>query len=303
MQVFESIRKTEYNSCVALGFFDGVHTGHKEVLKTCLSNATGNTKSVVLTFNENPASFTTGVEKPLLTTNEQKLGYFEKLGIDTVFCINFAEIMNLSAEQFVREILVDMLCAKTVVTGFNYHFGKGGTADADDLKNLLEKYGINAIKCPPVMYNDTVISSSRIRECISNGEIEDANKMLSYNFSINTAITSGNHIGTKINSPTINQVLNNKIVTPKFGVYATKVTVNGNEYFGATNIGTHPTVGQCTPVCETHLLDFESGDLHNEKISTELLSFLRPEQKFDTIDMLKAQIEKDKKAILSYFNK
>ena len=157
--------------------------------------------------------------------------------------------------------------------------------------------------CVPVTYKGEAVSSTRIRECIQNGEIEDANAMLGYEFAVSGEIKSGNHIGTKISSPTINQPLNPEVITPKFGVYATKVTIDCKTYIGATNIGVHPTVGECSPVCETHLLDFSGGNLYSLDATTRLIHFIRPEQNFSSLSDLKDQIEKDKLQILSYLQK
>ena len=301
MLLFDTIKKTEYCTSVALGFFDGVHKGHRDVIKKAKAFSSPTCPVAVLTFKNSPALTFTGKEKPLLTTNEQKFELFESLGMDIVFCIDFDDVKDMTAQQFVSEVLYKQLNAKFVTTGFNYHFGKGGTSDADDMLSLCKELGIQANKCDPVMYENAPVSSTRIRECISAGEIESANEMLCYDFAVREQIVGGNHIGRKLDSPTINQHLTGGIVTPKFGVYATKVTVDGNTYIGATNIGTHPTVGGDTPVCETHLLDFESGDLYGKIAHTKLLKFIRPEQKFDSIAELKAQIDKDKQQILNYF--
>ncbi len=303
MQIFDTIRKTEYDTVVALGFFDGVHTGHQKVISTCVESADSSTRSVVFTFKESPLSVLSKTKKPLLTNNEQKFGLVEKLGVDEVFCVDFESVMNLSAQDFVKDILCDKLHAKCVVTGFNYHFSKGGAADADDMIRLCAQHGIKAIKCDPVIVDNAPVSSTRIRECISNGDIENANKMLGYDFLIDTHVRSGNHIGTKINSPTINQRLHDNVIVPEFGVYASKVEINGHTYIGATNIGTHPTVGECDAVCETHLIDFCGGDLYDKKAHTKLMKFIRHEQKFDDISQLVSQIEKDIKEIENYFKK
>lgn len=303
MQVISHLEKTEYNTSVALGFFDGVHRGHQEVIASAVSKAGSDCKSAVLTFSKSPYSALTKTHKPLLTTNEEKFKFFEELGVDIVYCIDFNQIKDMSAQEFVNNILHDKLNAKYVTTGFNYHFSKGGSASADDLRELCLQHSISVHKCPAVIYNDAPISSTRIRECIANGNIEDANQMLGYEFSVNAKIISGNHIGAKLDSPTINQQLNSALVTPRFGVYATCVTIDDKTYSGATNIGTHPTVGGNTPVCETHLLNFKDGDLYNKRAQTKLLNFIRPEKKFSSIDELKAQIERDKIAILEYFSK
>lgn len=300
MQIFDTLVKTEYETVVALGFFDGVHIGHKAVLDACVERTEPAQKSVVFTFKSSPHNLMSENKKPMLTTNEQKFGLFEKYGVDDVYCVDFMSVMELSKEEFVSKILVDTLNAKAVVTGYNYHFGKGGKGTADDLARLCSDYGVEVIVCDPVVYNGDTVSSTRIRGCIADGEIESANEMLNYSFSVETVVGSGNHIGTKISTPTINQKLTDGVIVPKFGVYASKVTVDDNVYIGATNIGVHPTVGECAPVCETHLLD-STLDLYDKKVKTELLKFIRPEQKFESVDELKFQIAYDIKTIKDYF--
>lgn len=303
MQIFDTLKKTEYKTSVALGFFDGVHLGHRDVIKTAVQNASENYKSVVLTFKESPSATLNKGFKPMLNTNDEKFVLFESLGVDVVFCIDFEEIRNLSADDFVKVVLRDTLNAEFASVGFNYHFGKGGSATADDLVAMCRELSIKSQMCTPVTYKGESVSSTRIRECIMSGNIEDANAMLGYNFAVSGEITSGNQIGTKISSPTINQPLNPLHITPKFGVYASKVTVGGRTYIGATNIGVHPTVGECSPVCETHLLDFCGGDLYSLNATTELTHFIRPEQKFSSLAELMAQIEKDKTQILKLLQK
>lgn len=303
MQIFNTLKQTEYYTSVALGFFDGVHLGHQDVIKTAVNASSDVCKATVLTFNNSPSYILSGNKKPLLTTDEEKFKLFEKLGVEYVYCIDFNEVCSMTAEDFVREVLYDTLNAKFVIAGFNYHFGKGGNADADDLISMCHSLKMDACKRTPVKYKDEPISSTRIRECISNGEIETANAMLSYNFSITSKVTSGNHIGTTLSTPTINQPLKSEIVTPKFGVYASKVTVDDKVYLGATNIGTHPTVGKTEPLCETHLLNFDPGDLYGKNVKTELLHFIRPEKKFDSLDELKNQIQRDKDDILTILTK
>lgn len=303
MLIFDTIQKTEYPLSVALGFFDGVHNGHKEIITKCVEHATNGSKSAVLTFKDSPQSVLKTISKPLLTTTTQKLSLFERLGVDVVYCVDFADIMNLSAEEFVKDILCDNLNAKTVVTGFNYHFGKGGESGADDMVDLCNKYQIDAIKCEPVLYKDAPVSSTRIRECIKHGDIEDANAMLGYEFAIASQIISGNHIGTKLKCPTLNQPLSSDIVIPTFGVYASTVTIDEKTYIGATNIGTHPTIKKTdAPVCETHILNY-NGDLYGKSAHTKLHKFIRNEREFDSLDMLKAQITKDKEKIKQFFTK
>ncbi len=303
MQIFDTLKKTEYKTAVALGFFDGVHLGHQDVIKTAIENSAEHCKSAVLTFKASPSATLGKANKPMLNTNKEKFALFERLGVDFVYCIDFEEIRHLSAEGFVKVVLCDALNAEFASVGFNYHFGQGGSATADDLAAICNELSIRTQMRQPVNYKNEAVSSTRIRECIANGKITDANAMLGYDFAISGAITSGNQIGTKISAPTINQPLNPNLITPKFGVYATKVTVAGKTYIGATNIGVHPTVGTCSPVCETHLLDFSGGDLYSLNATTQLVHFIRPEQKFTSLSELQSQIEKDKSQILNLLQK
>lgn len=303
MHIFDTIQKTEYPLSVALGFFDGVHKGHREIIANCIKHANDGVKSAVLTFKNSPQSVLTTVRKPLLTTTEQKLSLFENLGVDIVYCVDFADVMNLSAESFVKDILCDTLNAQTVVTGFSYHFGKGGKNTADDMQSLCQRYNINAVICDPVMYLNEPVSSTRIRKCIASGDIENANAMLQYEFAITSPVISGNHIGTTLHCPTLNQPLTQDIIVPCFGVYASTVTINSKTYIGATNIGIHPTVKQSAcAVCETHILNY-SGNLYDKTAHTKLHKFIREERKFDSLESLKSQIDKDKEQIIRFFNK
>lgn len=303
MQIFDSIKKTEYRTSLALGFFDGVHLGHADVIKKAVETSSDTVKSAVLTFSKSPSATLFNEKKELLTTNEEKFRLFEMLGIDVVFCIDFCDIKDMTAQEFVEDILCDKLNASFISTGYNYHFGKGGSAGVQELKNLCERLSITVHSSAPVLYNNEAISSTRIRECIKNGDMKSANEMLGYNYNIKGDVVEGNHIGTKISTPTINLPLDDSCITPRFGVYASKVIVDGHTFFGATNIGTHPTVGGDEVLCETHLLDFSGDDLYSKNVRIEPLLFIRDEKKFGSIDELKVQIEKDKEDILNFFKK
>ncbi len=303
MQVFNTIKKTEYRLSLALGFFDGVHLGHTEVIRKAVENSSDNVKSAVLTFKNSPFTALTGEKKELLTSNDEKFQLFEMLGIDYVFCIDFSDIKDLSAQEFVKDILCDKLQALYISTGYNYHFGKGGSADAKELRKLCQDLSVTTFTSEPVMYENEAISSTRIRECIKNGDMKSANAMLSYNFSIKGSVVKGNHIGTKISTPTINLPLDSIRIAPRFGVYASRVLIDDKVYIGATNIGTHPTVGGDEVLCETHLLNFEDTDLYSKNVEVQPLHFIRDERKFSSIDELKSQIEKDKEEILNFFKK
>lgn len=302
MQIFESLKKTEYRTSVALGFFDGVHNGHKEVINTAVSKKKDDVKSAVLTFKDSPQFALTGIKKPLLLTNEDKLKLFEECGVDIVYCIDFNDIKNMSANEFV-DTLCETLNAASVTTGFNYHFGKGGKSDATELKDLCDIKGIECYTCPAVTHKGENISSTKIREYIINGNIEKANEMLGYNFSLKGTVMKGNHIGTKLETPTINLPISDSLIIPHFGVYASIVKLDDSSYFGATNIGTHPTVGGHKVLCETHLLNYDGADLYDKNVIVELVHFVREEKKFNSLDELKKQIDSDKNYIQTYLEK
>lgn len=304
MRVFNSTKEYEetgLSSCVALGFFDGLHEGHKEVIKSTVKEK-DELSSVVLTFEKSPAAVLKNCEQELLLTNTKKAEMLEKMCVNSTIFVDFSSIMNMSAEQFVDEILDKELKAEKVFCGFNYHFGKSGKADTNTLKKLCEKRGIEVMVAKPVLFEDEAISSTRIRNAIKSGEIKKANAMLGYNFSITGVVEKGNEIGHTLSSPTVNIELEKGIIVPKFGVYKTKVTVEDFTYIGATNIGVHPTVGECSPICETYLFDFENKDIYGEKITVELLDFIREEKKFDSKEELKIQIEEDKELIFTMNN-
>lgn len=295
MQVFYGLNefiKTKYSTSVALGFFDGVHLGHQQVIQSCVSNSE-NLKSVVFTFTTPPAkSF--NVDTKLLTSNDKKIHLINNLGVDFLIFEDFQFIKDLSPQDFVKKILVDKLHAKKVYTGFNYHFGKGGTSNTKTLHSLCDTNNISSYIIDPIKLDDEIISSTTIRELISNGEIEKANKYLGYTFSIDGIVTKGAGNGKSFNTPTINIPIENNIIIPRLGVYKSYITLNDIEYVAATNIGIHPTIGNITsPLCESFLLNYNGEDIYNKKISAKLISFIRDEKKFNTIEELKSAIKND----------
>ncbi|MDR2559762.1 MAG: bifunctional riboflavin kinase/FAD synthetase [Oscillospiraceae bacterium] len=270
--------------CAALGYFDGVHSGHRAVLE-----ATVNTEyePAVFTFNNRPSgNITTGETK-------QKLMY--NLGIKRIFSYDFAEIKNFSPVEFVSKILVQELGAKIVCCGYDFRFGKGAKADTDELSKLCEKHGIAAVIVPPVKSDGATVSSSAIRELIADGDIETANKFLGYELFYELEVVGGNKLGRTISFPTINQNMPPECVSPKFGVYESRVFINGNRCKSITNIGVRPTAGENENITiETHIIGYD-GDLYGETIKVSLQKFIRPEKKFNSFTELSKQIKEDLK--------
>lgn len=179
MKIYKSLQKQTLPLCVALGYFDGVHKGHRKVISQTLKFKSLGLTPSVLTFNESPRATLLGISENKITDNETKQNIIENMGIEILYMVDFKEVCNLSAEEFVKSILKDTLNVECAVCGFNYHFGKNGTADAITLKMLCSNYGIKTKVVRPVLYKRQPISSTRIREALQNNEKDDANKMLS----------------------------------------------------------------------------------------------------------------------------
>ena len=289
----EQYRPSENGASVALGFFDGVHLGHRAVIGGCV-DACGTLTSVVLTFRESPARTLGKEAPPLLSSNERKAELIGAIGADELIFADFAAVRDMSPAEFVRSILHDKLNVKRVVCGFNYRFGKGGAGDTAALKTLCGGLGIEVCVTQPVYCGGEQVSSSLIRERIAAGEIDRANEMLGYPYAIEGDIGSGNHIGTVMGFPTVNIPIGEGLTVPRYGVYASRITIDGVMYAGATDIGVHPTVGENEkPLCETFLLDFKGGDLYGKKAVCELIDFIRPEMCFKSEQELTAQIARD----------
>lgn len=295
MQIFNSIDeylKTEYESSVALGFFDGVHKGHQKVISSCVLEKES-LKSVVLTFKKSPVSYFKD-DTIILQTNEDKIKKLEELKVDCVIFEDFQNLKSVLKEDFVNIYLKDKLKAKKVYCGENYHFGKGADGNTKSLQHLCNEIGIESHVVSPILYNDEFISSTRIKNAILLGKIEQANEMLGYNYCIKGKVEEGKHNGKTLGFPTINLPLCEFTITPKFGVYKTKVLIDDKEYVGATNIGVHPTISQVLPVCETFILNYQNpDDLYEKFVKVELLSFIREEKKFSNIVELINQVNKD----------
>lgn len=292
---------SEYNApengtSVALGFFDGVHMGHRAVIEAA---AETQLPCVVLTFGENPLRMLGKDCPPTLTDNPRKAQLMTAAGADDVIFAEFLQLKDMSPEDFVKNILVGKLNAKRVVCGFNYRFGSRGAGDTDMLTNLCAEYDIDVIVCDPVSVGAEQVSSSRIRELIASGDIRGANTMLGYRYSISGDIGGGNRIGSVLGFPTVNIPIGDDTAIPRMGVYASILTVDGEQYRGATNIGVHPTVGASdSPICETFIIDFHGGDLYGSRAVCELCEFIRGERKFSSREELTAQIKLDCERIM-----
>ena len=303
MIIYDTITELHTPTAVALGHFDGVHKGHQLVIGNAVKcKGQNNLTPVVFTFQQNPASIVKNKKIPYLMLREDKNSFMEKLGVEILFDIDFHTAKGILPEEFVREILYKKLKASRVYCGFNYHFGNGGTANSENLRDLCSKYNIEVVALPPAMYNDEPISSTRIRHYLKQGRVSDVTKMLGREYSYELTVCKGNQLGRRMGTPTFNQIIPDGMILPRFGVYVTAVTnAEGKKVCGVTNIGIKPTIGADAPLAETWLPNYSCGELYGKKVRFEILDFIRGEKKFGSIYELKASILSDGQKALKIF--
>jgi len=284
--------KKAKGTAVALGYFDGIHMGHQAVLNKALEMAEEKGLTpVVMLFDIHPRKLLTGKVPPILLSEERKRGLLKEMGFE-VFEFGFREAMNYSPEQFEEKILLGQLNAKVVVCGYDYHYGKGGKGSPETLKNELTPKNIEVYSLSPVYLGEEAVSSTKIRHLINDGEIERANYMLGDYFTYDFTVEKGDGIGHKLGFPTINQFFPEDFIIPKYGVYASRVKIDGRLYASVTNIGTRPTVSGENMRSETCIFDFD-GDLYGRRVEVSLMKFLREEKKFPSLSELKEAVSKD----------
>lgn len=281
---------------VTIGTFDGVHLGHKAILKRLVETAKKeNLDSVVLTFFPHPRMvLQQNAAIKLINTIDERTELLEKTGLDNLVIHPFTHAFSrLTALQYVRDILVNRLKAKKIIIGYDHRFGRNRNANIDDLKEFGKTYDFEVIEISAKELDDVAISSTKIRKALDAGDIETANNYLGYNFMISGEVVRGKAIGRTINYPTANLKLTGKYkLVPKNGVYIVQLNIKNKNYFGITSIGTNPTVGGIAKTIETHILDFNE-DLYGTQITIEFIKFIRDEAYFDSIEKLRLEIVKD----------
>ncbi len=280
-------------SVIALGNFDGVHRGHIELIKKAIEDAKKlNIKSSLLLFNEHTDNLVKVGKKEIITTNKTKFEILENLGVDIIYLINFTkEFMAYSPIMFLKDFLAYNLKIRGVVVGYDYTYGYKKSGNVDFLNKNKELFkSIHVIE--QVSYEGEKISSSRIRSLIEEGKVKEANNLLSRPYKLIGRIIHAKGLGKKMGYPTANLELVDNFVIPKYGVYDTDIIINGKKFKASTNIGTNPTVEHDGIKIEAHILDFDE-DIYGEIVELELLEFVRPELKFDSIEELFEQIAKD----------
>lgn len=293
---------TKKRTAVALGYFDGIHKGHRAVLEKTLSVARekGLTPAV-LVFDEHPRKVLNGAVPPMLTDEKMKSRLLIEMGFE-LFDFNFRESMNLSPEEFADEIICGTLSAGAVVCGYDYRYGKKGEGNAETLRRDLEAKGVEVYSLEGIKQQEDIISASKIRQLIAEGNVKRANEMLGRVFSYDRIVERGDALGRKLGFPTINQSFPEDFILPKYGVYASVTSLGGKSYPSVTNIGIRPTVGGSKVRSETCILGF-SGDLYGKNAEVGLLEFLRGEKKFSSLEELSAAVKKDMEKARLVYNK
>ncbi|MBE6734842.1 MAG: bifunctional riboflavin kinase/FAD synthetase [Ruminococcaceae bacterium] len=288
MKIYNYPCKLNTATAVALGRFDGVHTAHAQVIRCASQMKQKGLAPTVFTFCDNPNK----QNSQLLTTEEEKQSLIAQNGIEIMVNAAFLSVRNLSAEEFVSIVLKESLGARAVFCGYNYRFGKGASADAETLKVLCEKAGIEVTCVDEYTKEDTPVSSTRIRALLKEGNVRETAKLLGRPYSMEGTVIHGNAIGRTIDTPTLNISVSKEKLLPHFGVYACYAYVDGKKHKAVTNIGMKPTVGSDVPTIEAFLLNAK-GDFYNKQVKLELIDFIRPEQKFDSLTDLKTAINLD----------
>lgn len=288
------------NLSIALGFFDGVHLAHQKLIKKAVDFAnTNKTKSAVITLKQQPYCFLNHIEPKYILSRYDSYKIIEDLGTDFLIELDFNDVSGMTSDEYLENVLVKKFSPVAIFTGFNHHFGLNRLGDCEFLKKYQNKYGYKFFALPSQNLEGELISSSAIRRFLEQGKIENANSMLGREFYINGTVIEGNKIGRTINFPTANMNYPNDIVEIPHGAYAVNIHLQDNRILkGISNFGTKPTVND-TPVktLETHILCGFDENIYGQKITVYFKKFIRKEQKFNNIEELKNQIEKDIKSI------
>ncbi len=295
---FKTINKDK-KSVITVGTFDGIHLAHKKIISTLVDIAKQkNRQSIVFTFKNHPRSFFSDFMPRLLTTNEQKAEILDKLNVDLLFLQTFDKnFASLSAENFIKDILIDKLNMETLIIGDDHRLGRGREGSYEHLLQLGEKYFFDVIRINSVYIDNQRVSSTNIRKFIIDGELTKANKMLGYNYFFDGIVEKGKKIGSKLGFPTANIRLNPDKLLPAIGVYAVFCIIDGKKFPAMANIGFRPTVAYSKKITlEVHIINF-FDDIYGKFLRIEFVEKIRDEMKFDSRNELITQLKKDKQKV------
>lgn len=305
MKIVHSISSfvAEKPTVVTIGTFDGVHLGHQKIIAQITTAAQEkDCDSLVLTFFPHPRMvLQEGTEMKQLNTIDEKTALLEQLGVDHLVIHPFDKAFSrMTAEEFVKEVLVDTFRLKKIIIGYDHRFGRNRTADINDLIAFGDTYGFEVAQISAEELNDVSISSTKIRTALNEGNIELANNYLGYPYAITGKVVKGQQLGRTIGYPTANILVKEDYkLIPQNGVYVVQSVLNGQTVFGMMNIGNRPTVNGTSQTIEVHFLDFDQ-DLYDQTIPVSILKRLRNEQKFPSLDALKTQLLSDQNETIAF---
>ena len=307
MKIFHSINdfSSTKKTIITLGTFDGVHIGHKKILERVIQN-TENEKyeSLVLTFFPHPRMvLQEDCDIELLNTIDEKINLLEEIGLQNLVIHPFDEMFSrLTAEEFVKTVLVDRFDIHKIIIGHDHRFGRNRTANIDDLIAYGEQYNFEVEQISVQEINEISVSSTKIRQALIEGKMTLANDYLGYEYFLTGIVVQGKQLGRTIDFPTANiEIKENYKLIPQNGVYIVKSIIVDKVIFGMMNIGFNPTVNGENRSIEVHYFDF-NADLYHQNVRVSILKRIRSEQKFSSVSALKTQLETDKKEALSYLN-
>ncbi len=306
LKIYQSLNefKPSRKTIVTLGTFDGVHLGHNVILdKICKTAKQENLESVLLTFFPHPRLIVSNdSEIKMLNTMAEKAILLEQKGIQNFIIHPFDKLFSeLSPREFVEQVLIKQLNIQKIIIGYDHKFGKNRAADFNDLIAFGKEFGFEVEEISAKQINEVSVSSTKIRNSLLEGNISLANAYLGYSYMLSGIVVKGNQLGRTIGFPTANiEISENYKLIPKNGVYIVSAILNNQTIFGMMNIGIKPTLGDNVPTIEVHLLNF-SEDIYGQKIQVNVIERLRDEQKFESFEALKSQLEIDKTNTLDYF--
>ena len=308
MKIYRSIEDYDEDkrSVVTIGTFDGIHLGHQKILSRLIkSSKNKDLNSVVLTFFPHPRIILNKYnEVKMIDTLDEKIIHLNEIGIDSLIIHPFDKNFSLlSANQFIKDFLVDKLKIKHIIIGYDHRFGKGREASVTDLKNYADNYDFTVEEIKAQEIEKITVSSTKIRNSINQGDIKNTEKYLGRYFNLTGKIVKGDGLGKKINYPTANIFIEESYkIIPKDGVYLVETIIKDKLFKGMMNIGHRPTIGTNVKSIEVHLFNFNE-DIYGKVISIKMISKIRDEKKFSSIQALKEQLVKDENYCLKLINK
>ena len=302
LQARQELNKNKQTTVLTIGNFDGVHRGHQQIMRRTVALAQQHDSlAVVLTFKAHSDALT-GEQPLLLNTPALRQSLLARAGIDRLLEVEFdRNFAALEAEAFFRTWIVEGLHAKGLVVGYDFRFGAGRRGNFELLQRLGREEQIRIEQVPPVYEAGEVISSSKIRQLLAEGQTDLANRMLGYAFAIEGKVCEGEQLGRKLGFPTANVYLEPQYLLPCYGVYLVRLIDGGRSFFGVANVGIKPTFGKYRPLVEVYLFDVEVN-LYGHLVQIEFLKFIRPENRFSGPEELKGQIARDVATARNYLN-